>query len=210
MADVSKDASAMNDEEDTQGLAIGRLSQIVYFLGISQAITSIGLVMFGWFVFHIPRVPVGVGPHGEAVPLVRLDVARYTDARVQADAEETLRITFAHDFQNYGDTIEAMSDRYTPEGFEQVKQQLAPFIKQMRERRYVMSASIERPAIVVDGRTIRGVYVWTVQSEIVVNRLGENDHMTPTPFYVTMKIQQVPLDMNIAGIATASLDMSPA
>jgi len=210
MSDIIKDPSTLNDDADTVTLALERLSKIVYYLVVAVSILAVAFVCVVWYAIHKPPVPIGIDPHGHAIPLLPLDVAHYSDARVASTAEETLRVSFAHDFENYGLTVTEVSDRYTPDGFDSFKNQLAPFIKQMKDKRYVMSASIDKPAIVVDGWAKDGVYVWKVQARIILNRVGQNDRMTPTPFVVTMMMQQVPLDENIAGIATASVDLTPA
>jgi hypothetical protein len=210
MADSATDPSGLNDSIDTLRLALDRLSKIAVWLSVGLAAVCVTVVIVVWFVTHTHYVPVGVGPGGQVIPLVRLNVAYLDDNRVAGFADETLRVSFAHDFENYPYTINALADRYTPDGFESFKQALAPFIQQMRSKRYVMSLSIDKPPIVVAHEEQGGVFTWTIQSQVFINRQGSQDRMPPTKYTAVMTITRIPLSENLRGVSTASVNLYPA
>jgi hypothetical protein len=204
------DSQAQNDGTDTLNLAVGRLSWLVYVVSSTCAVMAITIMVLVWWLIHTHPVPVGIGPHGEVIQLVPLDVAYIDDSRLEGMAEETLRLSFAHDFENYPQTINALAPRYTSDGFFSLKNAIAPFISQMKTNRYVMSLSIDRPPIVVDQQVISGTVTWFLQAVVYINRQGSNDRVPPTRYNVQMVMTRVPLIENLAGALTASVNLSPA
>ncbi|WP_321820931.1 MULTISPECIES: DotI/IcmL family type IV secretion protein [unclassified Burkholderia] len=206
-----QDGSTMNDGLDAIVMTVDRLSKMLVAAVIGLAGLAIAVAILAWFVTHKHPDPVGIDPHGNVIPLVRLDVAYLDDNRVAGFADETLRVSFAHDFENYPYTMNALSDRYTPSGFESFKEAMAPFIMQMKQKRYVMSLSIDRPPVVVEhGVDRNGAYTWTLQSMVYVNRQGSEDRMPPTKYTAVMVVTRIPLAENLRGISTTSVNLSPA
>lgn len=210
MVDIVKDPSSINDSKDTLTIVVDRLSKAVVILLAVVVFLTVAVGTLAWYVTQVHHVPVGIDPTGRVIPLVRLNVAYLDDNRVAGFADETLRVSFAHDFENYPYTMAALSDRYTPDGYESFKEALAPFIAQMRAKRYVMSLSIDKPPIVVAHTQQNGVFTWTLQSQVYINRQGSVDRMPPTKYTAVMTVTRIPLEENLRGVSTASVNLYPA
>jgi intracellular multiplication protein IcmL len=147
---------------------------------------------------------------GRIVPLVPLNKPYVTDSRVLAFAEECTRRAFAHDFVNYRATMASASQCFTSYGAQMYVGAMDAMLKELLERRMVMSASVESPVIVKGPYERQGRVAWRVQTKMQLFREGTKERITPQSFIVEMEVVRVELEESTRGISVGEFNVKPA
>lgn len=187
---------------------VPRLLRAVTLLAASSLVLIFVIAMLGYFLATKRVEPVAITEGGRVVELVSLDKPYVNDARVAGFAEECLRASFAHDFENFRATMNTAKNCYTSEGARVFEEAMDPQLKDLTARRLVMTPSLE-VTIVERKYVINGVVHWVTKTPMTIHRRGTRENANPEKFLVTSVIRRVPNDENLRGIATDSINLRP-
>lgn len=180
-------------------------------LGFAAAAIGFTVGGVGIYMAVTKRPPVvAMTDAGRIVPLVPLNKPYVTDSRVLAFAEECTRRAFAHDFVNYRATVASASQCFTSYGAQMYGNAMDQILKELIERRMVMSASVDAPVIVRGPYERQGRVAWRVQTKMQLFREGTKERITPQPFIVEMEVVRVELEESTRGISVGEFNVKPA
>ncbi|WP_371436278.1 DotI/IcmL family type IV secretion protein [Polaromonas sp.] len=198
--------SNLNDISAKQ--AVPKLLMIITVLGIAFLVQTIAMVSLTAFVWKKKTESFAVSETGRVVPLVPLDKPYVNDSRVSGFAEECLRSSFSHDYENYRLTMNAAKNCYTSAGAKAFEAAMDPMLDDIKNKRVVMSSSME-PTVVVKSYILSGAVHWETQTPMTLYRRGTREQLTPIRFLVTTVVERVPLDENVRGISVRSINLKP-
>lgn len=180
-------------------------------LGYTAALVGFLVAGVGIYMAVTKRPPVvAMTDAGRIVPVVALNKPYVTDSRVVAFAEECTRRAFAHDFVNYRSSVQAASQCFTSHGANMYTTAMESMLKELLDRRMVMSASVESPVIVKGPYERQGRAAWRVQTRMQLFRDGTKERMTPQAFIVEMEVVRVELEESTRGISVGEFNVKPA
>lgn len=188
--------------------AVPRLLSVLTIMSVALGVSLIVIAALTVFVFKKKTESFAVTETGRVVPLVPLDKPYVNDSRVSGFAEECLRSSFAHDYENYRFTMGSAKNCYTAQGSKAFETAMDPMLEDIKVKRVVMSSSLE-PTVVVKSYLLSGVVYWETQTPMTLYRRGTRDQLAPTRFLVTTVIERVPLDENVRGISVRSINLKP-
>lgn len=188
--------------------AVPKLLGILTALSIALVISLIANAGLTVFVFKKKTESFAVSETGRVVPLVPLDKPYVNDSRVSGFAEECLRSSFAHDYENFRITMNAAKNCYTSDGARKFEGAMEPMLDEIKTKRVVMSASME-PTVVVKTYILSGAVHWETQTPMTLYRRGTREQLTPIRFLVTTVVERVALDENVRGISVRSINLKP-
>jgi len=145
---------------------------------------------------------------GHIIPMVSLDKPYVSDSRVTGFLDECLRRSFSHDFENLRITMAEAKKCYTPIGAEGFEAAMGPLLKDIIDKRMVLSASLE-PTVITRVFTMNGVVYWESQTPLVLYRRGSRENLVPLKFRVESLVQRIPLDQDVRGIALRTINLKP-
>ena len=187
---------------------VPQLLKVVTWLVISNGLLLITVPVLIYFLATKRITAVAITETGRVVELVTLDKPYVNDSRVIGFADECLRLSFGHDFENYRQSMNVAKTCYTSEGARVFESAMESQLKELIDRRLVMSPALE--ATVVE-RTYQkgGVVHWVTETPMTLHRRGNRDTSRPEKFLVRSEIRRVALDENVRGIAVSSLSLKP-
>lgn len=174
-------------------------------LAVPAAIIGIGSAMSKRVVV------IGATDTGRFIPAVSLDKPYVNEPRVQAYAEECLRVSFSHDFRNFRRTLGDAQNCYTNSASELYATAMGPLIADLEKRRMVMTPVIDRPPVVIRAfLNARGIYTWDVQARLTLTREGTRERVPPTSYDVSMRINRAGIEESVRGILVSNIELKPA
>lgn len=189
---------------------VSKLLRVVIICSIAALISTVaGIAGIVAALNKKPQV-VATTDSGRIIPVVPLNKPYVTQSRVIAFVEECTRRAFAHDFVNYRETISRASECFTPDGASMYASAMEPMIKDLIQRRMIMSASVEPPVILQGPVEVRGRAMWVVQTKMALFREGSKDRITPQNFVVDMEVVRVDLEESARGISIRTINVRPA
>lgn len=187
---------------------VPRLLRLAVALSVANVLLLITVPLLVYFLAAKKIVAVGITETGRVIELVTLDKPYVNDSRVAGFAEECLRLSFAHDFENYRQSMTFAKSCYTTEGARVFEAAMQPQIKDLIDRNLVMSAALE--VTVVERTFVRaGVVYWITQTPVTLQKRGSKDMNRPERFLARTEVRRVPLDENVRGIAVSSISLKP-
>lgn len=187
---------------------VPKLLRVVTMLSVANVLLLVTVPMLVYFMATKRIAAVGITETGRVVELVTLDKPHVNDSRIVGFAEECLRLSFAHDFENFRQTMNTAKGCYTASGARVFEEAMAPQLKDITARSLVMSPALE-VTVVERSFTIGGVVHWVTQTPMTIHRRGSRDSSRPEKFLVRSEIRRVPLDENVRGIAVSSIALKP-
>lgn len=190
-----------------------QVSKILRAAIISAVAALIGFVVAGvGFYAALSKKPqaIAVTDSGRVIPMVPLGKAYVNDSRVVAFAEECTRRAFAHDFKNFRLSLAEASKCFTGDGAKMYMAAMDSLLKDLIEKRMIMSASVETPVVVQGPFDRGGRVVWRVQTKMQLFREGQKERITPQPFVVELEVVRVELEENTRGIGIGLFTVKPA
>lgn len=188
--------------------AVPKLLQLLVLLSAALILSLIANVGLSVFVFKKKTEAFAVSESGRVVPLVPLDKPYVNDPRIVAFAEECLRGSFGHDYENYRMTMNTAKNCYTSEGARDFEAAMEPLLADLKTKNLVISSTLE-PTAVERTYKLAGVVHWETVTPMVLYRRGTRDALTPLRFRVTTVIQRVALDEQVRGISVRSINLKP-
>lgn len=187
-----------------------KLVRLCVLLGLSTALALPAAVIGISSAASKRVIVIGATDTGRFIPVVSLDKPYVNEPRVQAYAEECLRVSFAHDFRNFRKTLGDAQSCYTNRAAELYAIAMSPLLKDLEGRRLVMTPVIERPPVVVRSYLAGGVYTWEVQARVSLTREGTRERVPPTSYDVSMRVSRAALDESVRGILISNIELRPA
>ena len=194
--------------EQSSKVLVPKLLALVTMLSISNVVLLISVPLLVYFLGSKKVTAVGITETGRIVELVTLDKPFVSDARVIGFTEECLRMSFAHDFENFRQTMNAAKTCYTSNGARVFEDAMTPQLNQITARNLVMSSSLE-VTVIVSRYMEGGVVHWMTQTPMTLHRRGSRDSSRPVRFLVKNVIKRVSLDENVRGISVSSMILEP-
>lgn len=188
--------------------AVPKLLTIIVGLSFALSFMSIATVALTVFVWKKKTESFAMSETGRVVPLIPLDKPYVNDSRVVGFADECLRSSFAHDYENYRLTMNQAKNCYTTEGAAAFEAAMEPLMADVKAKNLVLSSSME-PTVVVKTYKISGVVHWETQTPMMLYRRGTREQLAPIRFLVTSVVERVPLDEHVRGISVRSINLKP-
>lgn len=146
---------------------------------------------------------------GRIIKSVPLPVAFVTEPRVLSFADECLRDSFSHDFENYRRTMNYAKGCYTSEGGKAFDKAIEPTLLDIRQKRLVLSVTTEPPTIVRGPMLVAGRATWEVQSVLTLYYQGTRERFPAQQRLATMTIVRVPLEENLRAVSIDAIQLRP-
>lgn len=202
----------MGQTSDLNDLAakavVPKLLNVIVVMGIALLVLTVATAALSVFVWKKKTESFAVSESGRVVPLVPLDKPYLNDSRVSGFAEECLRGSFAHDFENYRLTMNRAKECYTADGARDFEAAMEPMLVDVKTKNMVLSSSME-PTVVIKTYKLSNIVHWETQTPMTLYRRGTREQLTPLRFLVTTVIQRVALDEQIRGISVRSINLKP-
>ena len=169
-------------------------------------VTNIGLFMY---IQKSKTEVIAITETGRIIRPVPLPEAFVTDSRVLSYVDTCLRDSFSHDFENYRKTVNAAMSCYTSAGGVEFKKELEKNLQIIRERRLIMSITLEPPTITHGPFIQYGRATWGVQTIITVFYQGAGERYRPQRYVADVTVVRVPLEESLTGISINSIQLRP-
>lgn len=192
----------------TAKAAVPKLLNVLFIVSAALALSLILNVALSYFVFHKKTEAFAVTENGRVIPLVPLDQPYVNDPRVASFAEECLRGSFGHDFENFRMTMNSAKNCYTSDGAKDFEAAMEPLLGDIKTKHLVMSSSLE-PTVVEKSYKLAGVVHWETQTSMVLYRRGTREQLAPLKFLVTTVVTRVALDEQVRGISVRTINLKP-
>lgn len=198
-------------DTDLQRIAqeiVPKLVRSNFILTIAVVVLAIAVTAVGVMAVNKRPLTFAVTDGGRIIPLVPLDKPYVGDARVIGFADECVRQAFSHDFKNFRMSIADAKSCFTSAGVSGFDEAIAPLIADLKEKRMVMSVSME-PAVIMKVTKPRGVHTWVLQSRMTLFREGTRERIVPSVFRVDLVVERVPLEESLRGIGISQIYVKP-
>ncbi len=192
-----------------QALLVPKMLRTCVYLAIALAASLVSNIAVMAWALNKPPLTYAVSDSGRILPIIPLSEPMVADARVLSFVDECVRQSFSHDYVNYRQTMRTASSCYTSEGSENFTIAILPLIKDIEQRRMVMSSTLE-PAVIVQSQVSSGTRAWRVQTKMRMFRTGTREQATPLNYVVDLIVVRVPLEENPRGIAVKTINVKPA
>lgn len=189
-------------------LIVPKLLTIITGMSIALVLLTTTTVALSVFVFKKKIESFAVSESGRVIPIIPLDQPYVNDARITGFAEECLRGSFAHDYENFRLTMNSAKTCYTTAGARNFEAAMEPLLVDVRTKNVVLSASME-PTVVVKSYKLSGVVHWETETMMTLYRRGTREQLAPLKFVVTSVIERVALDESVRGISVRSINLKP-
>jgi intracellular multiplication protein IcmL len=201
--------SSPDDLPRLQAESYPRLVRIIVMQ--SFAIVLMAILLIGAVAWGMNKRPnnFAVTEKGTIIPLIPLDKPYVSESRVIGFADECIREALSHDFNNYRMTVARATECFTPAGAESYAHAMDPLLKDLQERRMVMSVSVTQSPTVVRTYKRSDVYSWGLQAVVTLNREGTRERVTPASYVVELTIERVPLEDSVRGISVSMITLRP-
>jgi intracellular multiplication protein IcmL len=187
---------------------VAKLVRVTFLVAVIALVTSITSFVGVYLAFTKKPIVIAATDQGRIIEAVPLNKPYVTDSRVLSYAEECTRRSFSHDFVNFRMTLAEASRCFSSQGVKQYQESMDAMLKELREKRMIMSTSVD-PPVVVTTAEIDGRATWVVQAKIKLFREGQRERVTPQSYVVTMRIIRVDLEENVRGIAINEFNAKP-
>jgi intracellular multiplication protein IcmL len=194
--------------ELTAKLLVPKLLGFITLLIIALLVSLVANASLGYFVWKKKVATFAMSDSGVVVPLIPLDKPYLNDSRIVSFAEECLRTSFAHDFENYRLSMGTAKQCYTSDGSREFEAAMDPLLMDIKNKNMVMSAALET-TVVAKTYKVDGVVHWETQTPLTLSRKGTREQLQPLRFLVTSVIRRVPLDENVRGISARAINLKP-
>lgn len=177
---------------------------------LAIALLALALALGGMTLFLSSKKVQGfaLSDNGSVIPMIPMDQPYVNDARVVGFVDECLRMSFAHDFENFRMTMASAKKCYTPSGAVEFESAMNPLILDMQAKSLVMSVSLE-PTVVTKAYKLSGVVYWETQTPMTLSRRGVRETLVPVKFLVETTVRRVPLDQDVRGISVRTINVKP-
>lgn len=152
---------------------------------------------------------VAMSDTGAVIKTSPLDEAFVTEPRMLSTVDECIRRSFSHDFVNYRLTFNDALPCYTESGGKAFAAAIDTYLKDLRERRLVMTSTTEPAAVARGPYKSDGRITWDVQVPVTLYYNGQSGSFTPLQRLATVRVVRVPLEENIRAVAIDSMQLSP-
>ena len=89
------------------------------------------------------------------------------------------------------------------------KGELMTLIADLEKRRMVMTPVINLPPAVMRAYTLRGVYTYEVQAEIVLTREGTRERIPAERFKVFLRVSRADIEESVKGVLISYIELKP-
>jgi intracellular multiplication protein IcmL len=199
---------ASHQHEQSAKALVPKLLQALICLAVANVLLLVTVPLMAYFLAQKKVAAVAITDSGRVVELVTLDKPYVNDARVGAFAEECLRSSFAHDFENYRATMNSAKTCYTSDGARSFETSMSPHLQDISARNLVMTPTLE-VTVIARRFMLGGVVHWVTQTPMTLHRRGSRERFNPQKFVVETEIRRVPLDEHPRGIAVSSISLKP-
>ena len=200
--------STSNATDISAKQAVPKLLSVIISLSVVIVVMALVIAALTVFVYRKKVESFAISETGRVIPLIPLDKPYLSDSRVIGFAEECLRGSFAHDFENYRITMSQAKNCYTADGSRAFESAMDPMLEDIKTKRVVMSSSLE-PTVVSRSYLAAGAATWETQTPMTLYRRGSREQLPAAKFLVTTVIQRVSLEESVRGVSVRSINLKP-
>lgn len=183
-----------------------RANMILIASLIIMAISNVGLV---WYAISTKVEVIATSESGSIINPIPLSEAFVTEPRVLSFADECMRASFSHDFENYRRTMNAAIPCYTSSGAKELTRAIDPLLTEIKNKRVVMSITTE-PAVIVRGpMMVGGRATWEVQLVMSMFFSGTKERYPTQMRIANITVVRVPIEEDPRGVAIHTIQLAP-
>jgi len=186
--------------------------KIVAVLFISILINIIMAFMLTYQLTHPPAPKYfATSIEGRITPLYPLNEPNQSDSAVLQWANQAAIAAFTYNFVNYRDELQASSDFFTADGWQQflTALQQSNNLDAVKAKKLIVSAVATRAPIILQKGLLNGRYSWRVQMPILVTYQSASEFSQQNNV-VTMLINRVSTLNSPRGIGISQFVVGPA
>lgn len=172
--------------------------------------------LLGWILFYIIRNPpspkyFATSISGRITPLFPLNEPNQSDSSILQWANQAAVAAFTYNFVNYRSELQASSNFFTAEGWQQFLTALEQSnnLDAVKAKKLIVSAVATRAPIILQKGLLNGRYSWRVQMPILVTYQSASEFSQQNNV-VTMLITRVSTLNSPRGIGIAQFVVGPA
>lgn len=207
-----KDLGALVDDQYDQVLAnavlhnatVRRLAHKMFVLGVSSlGVAFFSIVLAGILFFSRPDPRYFVADaEGRIVEVTPVSQPYADPNRLIQWASRAVTDSLSFDFVNYQNRLTDVRQYFTQQGYENFLKALSDsgLIDTVRKNRYIMTAVLRKPPVVVRENVIEGRYVYVMKIPILLSFYLGNNQFSAN-WDIEALIIRVPHTENIYGVA---------
>lgn len=196
-------APVVKTAQSTKNLIRVNLLTLACLAGLT--VSNLGLV---WYGSTSKKEVIAITETGSVINPIPLPQAFVNDARVLSYVDTCLRESFSHDFENYRRTVNAATSCYTGSGGKEFKRELEKTLKDVTEKRLVMSITLEPPSLVKGPYLSKGRATWEAQTIITLFYQGTRERYQPQRYAANVTVTRVPLEESTSGISINAIQLT--
>lgn len=206
----NKDVKSSGVVAQAGGPNVGSALKANILVAGATLLMSLVCVLLVWMVISSRTEVIATTEDGRLSHPVPLSQSFVTESRVLGFVDECLRASFSHDFENYRRTFRSALPCYTSLGGREFAKAIDPLLMDIREKRIIMSATAEPPALRRGPVVVNGRAMWEVQTIITLYFQGTRERFSPQRRLATITVVRVPLGESPRGVAINAIQLGPA
>lgn len=186
--------------------------RVVLALLVALTVNIILASMLVYIITHPPAPKYfATSINGRITPLMPLNEPNQSDSAVLQWANQAAIAAYSYNFVNYRDELQASSQFFTPEGWDQFLNALQQSnnLDAVKAKKLIVSAVATRAPVILQKGVLNGNYSWRVQMPILVTFQSASE-FTQQNNVVTMLITRVSTLNSPRGIGISQFVVGPA
>lgn len=166
-----------------------------------------------YYLISHPPLPkyFATSVNGRIIPLYPLDEPNQSDSAIAQWANQAAIASYTYNFVSYRKDLEAASEFFTAEGWQQFMQALLASndLEAVKTKKLIVSAVATGAPVILQKGVLNGRYAWRLQMPLLVT-FQSASQFTQESYMVTMLIQRVSTLNNPRGIGISQIIVGPA
>ncbi|OVZ88278.1 conjugal transfer protein TraM [Yersinia kristensenii] len=200
--------AAINLHQQNQlGADVARSSlKLNVILSTALLLAIIVILGLSWKVAH-PPTKYFATVHGRLVEIIPTDQPAYSQDEVTEFGAATIRKAFTLDFVHYKQQMNAVSDRFSREGYISYYNALTAsnVLSSITDRKMNLSPSVEPGVVRTKGVLDNGVYAWEIQYPVSLKLEGQTNSLPAQKFIFSVFIQRADVTDKPEGLELTQL-----
>lgn len=185
----------------------------VMIILLISVLLNIGLGSILYYMISHPPLPkyFATSINGRITPLHALDQPNQADTSVLQWANQAIIASFSYNFVSYRKELQAASEFYTAEGWQNFTQALTSSnnLEAVKAKKLIVSAVATQAPVILQKGVLNGRYSWRIQMPLLVTYQSASQ-FTQSHYMVTMLITRVSTLNNPRGIGISQIVVGPA
>ncbi|AHK22099.1 conjugal transfer protein TraM (plasmid) [Yersinia similis] len=200
-------AAFLLHQQNQLGASVARSAlKLNIMLSAALLISLIVILGLGWKVAH-PPVKYFATVNGRVVEIFPTDQPAYSQDEVTEFGAATIRKAFTLDFVHYKQQMNAVSDRFSREGYISYYNALTAsnVLSSITGKKMNLSPSVEPGVVRTKGLLDNGVYAWEIQYPVSLKLEGQTNSLPAQRFIFSVFIQRADVTDKPDGLEVTQL-----